>query len=263
MSKPIALVTGASRGLGLEIARKLAKEGYDVYGTSRNPSKISIEEPIAFLKLELRDKASIDALVQQLPEVDLLVNNAGNGQIGSVEEITRESIEELFEINLVNQIMLTKKYIPQMRERKSGTIVTVTSMAGTIPVPFSTLYATVKAGLDAFTKGLRNELINYNVKVFAAAPFQMDTSIPQTIDFKEDSPYLNEIIVAKDARDRALKNSEDPVHIAQKIIELIRMKNPPAHNALGHGSWRKEWIIKHMPKKMVERMVRKRFDLDY
>ena len=102
MAKPIALVTGASRGIGHEIAKSLLKDGYDVYGTSRHADKLSEEEKISgvsFLELDLLKPESIDTVISQFDSLDLLVNNAGFSQFGTVEEISMDSIEEIFTAN--------------------------------------------------------------------------------------------------------------------------------------------------------------------
>lgn len=263
MSKPIALITGASKGLGLAVAKRLMQEGYKVYGTSRNPELISEKHGIEFIKMDLDKPETIDELFVKLPKIDLLVNNAGFSQVGTVEEISMENVRNIFEVNLFNQIYLTKLYIPQMRERQSGTIINITSMAGTTPVPFSTIYAAVKGSFDSFTKGLRNELYYYGIKVFAVAPFQMHTTIPQTNDYEVNSPYKEHLTIAKKMRDRAIDEAEDPDYIANQIMKLIKKKNPRVHNPVGKNHRLLSCLIWLLPQKRVEKLVRKRFGLDY
>lgn len=263
MKKPVALVTGATRGLGLALSKALNEDGYDVYGTSRSPEKYDEFNFMKLLRLDLDDTKTIDELFNRLSHVDLLINSAGYSQIGTVEEASLESIKELFDVNLFHQIYLTQKYIPGMRERKKGTIINITSMAGSAPVPYSTIYAAVKSAFDAFSKGLRNELSQFGIRVVAVAPFQMNTTIPQTRLYEENSPYLEALTKAKAARDRALANAEDPDYIAKQVIGILHTKNPRPHIAVGKGAWRKEWLIKYLPNKNVERKVKRRFDLDY
>lgn len=263
MNKPVALVTGATRGLGFALAKALHAEGYTVYGTSRNPEEHKDLSFMHLLHLDLGDIKSIDELHEQLPEVDLLINSAGYSQIGTVEEASLESIKELFDVNFFNQIYLTQKYIPGMRERRKGKIINITSMAGSAPVPYSTIYASVKSAFDAFSKGLRNELSQFGITVVAVAPFQMNTTIPQTRHYSEESPYKNALLKAKAARDRFLANAEDPDYIAQQVVKILKQSNPRPHIAVGKGAWRKEWLIKFLSNKNVEKKVKRRFDLDY
>lgn len=263
MNKPIALVTGATKGLGLAIAKALDKNGYQVYGTSRTPDNYIDSFNFKLLKLDLADRRTIDELFIELPEVHLLINNAGYSHVGSVEETKIDRIEELFNVNLINQIYLTQKYIPSMRRKQKGSIINITSMAGSVPVPYSTLYASVKSAFDGFSKGLRNELSQFGINVLAVAPFQMNTSIPQERGFELDSPYQPYISKAKKARDSALANAENPEYIAEQIISILNETNPRPHIALGKGAWKKEWLIKYLPNKWVEKIAKKRFDLDY
>ena len=130
MKKQIALVTGASRGIGHEIAKSLLQHGYEVYGTSRHPDTLSEEEKIQgvkFLSLDLLKPETIDKVVSQFDSLDLLVNNAGFSQFGTVEEISMDSIQQIFAANLFSQIRLIKGFIPKMRKQRSGTIVNITS----------------------------------------------------------------------------------------------------------------------------------------
>lgn len=263
MNKPNALVTGATKGLGLAISRMLVQNGYNVYGTSRTPEKYKNDFKFHLLQLDLSDRKSIDSLVAELPEIDLLVNNAGYGHIGTVEETKIDRIEELFNVNLINQIYLTQKYIPQMRRKQNGTVINITSMAGSVPVPYSTLYASVKSAFDGFSKGLRNELSQFGITVIAIAPFQMNTGIPQEIGYQTESPYQPHIDKAKAARDKALANAEDPEYIADQINYILKTQTPRTHIAVGKGAWRKEWLIKFLPYKWVEKIAKNRFDLDY
>lgn len=263
MNKPIALVTGATKGLGLAIAKALDQNGYQVYGTSRTPEAYKDSLNFQLLRLDLSDRQTIDELAIELPEVHLLINNAGYSHIGTVEETQIDRIEELFNVNLINQIYLTQKYIPSMRKKQNGSIINITSMAGSVPVPYSTLYASVKSAFDGFSKGLRNEVSQFGINVIAIAPFQMNTSIPQEQGFQPNSPYQPHISKAKQARDNALTNAEDPQYIADQIISVLEESNPRPHIALGKGAWRKEWLIKYLPNKWVEKIAKKRFNLDY
>jgi short-subunit dehydrogenase len=261
MGKKRALITGASRGLGLALAKKLLSEGYEVFGTSRNISHCPKIDNLNYLCFDLNDPNSANIIFEELPEIDLIISNAGESQIGSIEETTSDRIREIFEVNVFNQITLVQKYIPGMRERKNGTIINITSMAGTTPVPHSSMYASAKAAMDAFSKGLRHELKPYGIKVIAVAPFQMQTSLPQTKDYRENSPYLDAILLVKKNRDLLLSQAFSPDEIANQIISIIHQKNPPAHVSVGKRSIVKEFLVRHLPKKMVENIVRKKFGL--
>lgn len=258
----IAIVTGASRGIGKALALELSKNGYEVIGTSRFPEQ-SVDFP--FMKLEyldLEDTKSIDTLFDKYPEVDLLVNNAGFSQIGSVEEITQDALNKTIAVNFTNQVLLTKKYIPGMRKKKSGVIVNVSSFGGTVPLPYATIYAAAKGAMNSFTRGLKNELKEFGIKVFAVAPFQVNTGISQKEDFNEYSPYYNRIKFVQRFRQNALDKAVEPEYVAKQIIRKINQRNPAYHSTVGKGAWIKEIVYAMLPKKAVEFGTRRLFKLD-
>ncbi len=264
MSKPVALVTGASRGIGHALAKALLKEGYEVYGTSRHPDTLPENEKIPgvkFLVMDLLKPDTIDDVISQFTSIDLLVNNAGYSQIGSVEEISFEHIQEIFDAILFSQIRLIKGFIPIMRKQKSGTILNVTSMGGTNPMPFSTMYGAAKAGFDKVSQGLRHELMPFNIKVVAIAPLYANTAIIQNQDYNEDSPYRIYIENAKKSRRNQLDSSADPKLIATQILKILKKKDPKAHYTVGSNAKIMGFLMRHLPQKLVERMIRKRFGL--
>lgn len=266
MKKPIALVTGASRGIGHEIAKALVGEGYEVYGTSRHPDTLSEEERIPgveFLSLDLLKPETIDSVISDFDSLDLLVNNAGFSQFGTVEEISMDSIQQIFAANLFSQIRLIKGFIPKMRKQRSGTIVNITSMAGSNPVPFSSIYGAVKGAFNKFSQGLRHELAKYNINVFAVAPLFANTAIVQTQDYNEDSPYIEDIMKVKQSRIEQMKKSVHPKIMAKQLMRILKKKNPKYHYTVGKNAKLMEFLMHHMPQKVIEKIYRKKFWLDY
>lgn len=260
--RPLAIVTGASRGIGLALAKELSENGYDVVGTSRNPESC---EQFSFMKLErldLSDVQTINAFTEKYPNVDLLINNAGSSQIGSIEEISEEAIRETMDVNFINHVLFIKNYIPGMRERKSGIIVNVTSYAGKVPLPYCAFYAAAKGAMDTFTVGLRNELKEFGIKVFAVAPFQINTGIRQREDFSKSSPYFDRIIKVQKIRSKAINSAVGPDYAARQIMQKIKEKNPPFHSAVGRRAKALEFLVKLAPVKILENRVRKIFELD-
>jgi short-subunit dehydrogenase len=262
MAKPIALVTGASRGIGHELAKALVNENYEVFGTSRHPETLPDFEKIPnvkFLLMDLLNPDTIEKVISQFNTIDLLINNAGYSQIGSVEEISFEKIEEIFDVNLFGQMRLIKGFLPIMRKQRSGTILNITSMAGTNPMPFSTVYAAAKAGFNKISQGLRHELAPFNIKVIAIAPLYANTAIVQNQDYKENSPYIENINRAKQSRRNQLNTSSDPKLIASQIMNILQKKHPKWHYTVGKNAWLMGFMLRHFPQKFVERSIQKRF----
>ncbi len=265
MNKPIALVTGASRGIGHGLAKRLVKEGYEVFGTSRHPDTLPETEKlpgVKFLEMDLLKQDTIDKIISHFSKLDLLVNNAGYSQIGSVEEISFEHIQEIFDAILFSQIRIIKGFIPMMRNQQKGTIVNITSMGGTNPMPFSAIYGAAKAGFDKLSQGLRHELVAFNIKVIAIAPLYANTAIIQNQDYREDSPYRDNIENAKQSRRSQLNTSADPTLIAEQIVKILKKKNPRYHYTVGTNAKLMGFLMRHLPQKMVENIIRKRFGLN-
>lgn len=153
------LITGASKGIGRALAAALAARGIPVIGTSRRPETIADPVPgVRYLTLDQEDDASVEACAAAAGPVEALVNNAGQSQIGAVEDVSMETVEELFRMDFFGLIRLTKAVLPGMRERGRGTIINIGSLTGTFPPPYQSAYAAIKLGLEAFTKVLRQEV---------------------------------------------------------------------------------------------------------
>jgi short-subunit dehydrogenase len=258
------LVTGASRGIGHEIAKKLVTEGYEVIGTSRHPNSLTDEEKIPgvrFTELDLLKPESVDTLISQFDTIDLLVNNAGFSQIGALEETPWDKINELYTADFFSQIRLIKGFIPIMRNQRSGTLVNITSLAGTNSNPYGTIYASCKAAFDRLSQGLRYELGKFNIKVISIAPLWVQTQIPQEKVFSDNSPYLENINRVKAKRDDTIKKAILPTAIACQLIKILRKRNPGAHYFVGRNRYIYTVLLKHLPQKWLERIVKNKFKL--
>jgi NAD(P)-dependent dehydrogenase (short-subunit alcohol dehydrogenase family) len=265
VSGRVALVTGASRGIGREIARALVDDGYRVFGTSRNPDGIPENERVAgviYLSLEMTDYASIERVVRDIGSVDVLVHNAGASQIGPVEEAPRSLIEHLFRLNLFGVVYLTRRLLPGMRERGHGTIINISSMAGRLVVPFSSIYAATKHGLDGYARGLRSEVRGFNIRVVNICPFGIRTSIEPVKRFEESSPYGPNIARVLEVRARAYERSPGPDVVARKLMRVLKKKNPRFSYVVGGIGPLLAFLYKILPERIIELIERRAFGLD-
>jgi NAD(P)-dependent dehydrogenase (short-subunit alcohol dehydrogenase family) len=147
----IALITGASSGIGAEVARQLVPRGLTVLGTSRHPEFVTDPIPgVRHLELDQNDRASIARCAEQAGPVDILVNNAGQSQMGPLEDTPMAVIEKLFATNVFGPIALTKAVLPGMRRRGRGTVVMVGSMLASFPLPFRSTYVATKCAINGF-----------------------------------------------------------------------------------------------------------------
>jgi short-subunit dehydrogenase len=264
-SAPRVLVTGASRGIGRAIADALARRGFEVLGTARDPAALPPEERVPgvqYLALDLTDEKSIGSLAANVAEIDVLINNAGGSQIGPIEEVPLESIRGLFEKNLIGPVRLTQAFLPGMRSRRSGRIIFISSYAGVSPVPFLSVYASTKAALTALARGLRQEVRAGGIWVSVIAPFDIHTTIPLELRFRNDSPYKDALLRVREVRDRSLAEAPDPSLVARKVLTVLSAARPLAFYPVGKNARLMGFLLKHLPDSFVEKVARKMFRVD-
>src|SRR4051795_10141916 len=165
----VALVTGASAGIGEAAASALVGAGFTVYGTSRKAPAGEKRGGVVFLPLDVTDDDSVAAAVREVlhrsGHIDVLVNNAGVGVAGAAEESSIEQARALFETNLFGSIRMTRAVLPHMREQGSGRIINVSSVLGFMPAPFMALYAATKHAIEGYSESLDHEVREHGVRV--------------------------------------------------------------------------------------------------
>src|SRR3954470_24156965 len=168
-TQQVALVTGASSGIGEAAARALRKAGFTVYGTSRRAVAGEERDELVFLPLDVTDDESVAGAVREVlarsGRIDVLVNNAGLGIAGAAEESSIEQARALFDTNVFGSIRMTRAVLPQMREQGSGRIINVSSVLGLVPAPFGALYAATKHAIEGYSESLDHEVREYGIRV--------------------------------------------------------------------------------------------------
>src|SRR5437763_6867840 len=176
----VALVTGASSGIGEAAAHALVGAGFTVYGTSRRATAGETRGEVVFLPLDVTDDESVADAVREVLDrsgrIDVLVNNAGLGVAGAGEESSLEQAHALFDTNLFGSIRMTRAVLPHMREQRSGRIINVSSIVGFIPVPYMALYATSKHALEGYCESVDHEVREPGVRVLLVEPAFTRTS---------------------------------------------------------------------------------------
>src|SRR5947199_6377052 len=170
----VALVTGASSGIGEAAARALVGAGFTVYGTSRKATPGEKRGEVVFLPLDVTNDASVADAVREVLDrsgrIDVLVNNAGLGVSGAAEESSVEQARALFETNLFGSMRMTRAVLPHMREQRSGRIINVSSLVGLIPVPYMALYASSKHALEGYSESIDHEVREPGRRVLLVEP---------------------------------------------------------------------------------------------
>ncbi|MGA2640645.1 MAG: SDR family NAD(P)-dependent oxidoreductase [Spirochaetia bacterium] len=259
-----ALVTGASRGIGKAITAALAANGWEVTGTCRNPKRLAPEDRIPgvrYLPLDFSRKSSMDALLRKVKNVDVLVNNAGSGSIGPVEEAPIEKVRALFENNFFGAVRLTQSLLPGMRARGGGSVFFMGSMASEIPRAFMSFYGASKAALKAFSEALRMEVRGFGIRVALIAPFSIATTFPQENQTKRGSVYAAAVARVKRTRDRMIMSGLEPQVVAETVMDLLGKKRPRAFTSVGRHAGLLAFLARHLPRPVIEALSARSFKL--
>lgn len=267
IKKPVAIVTGASSGIGLITARKLAKAGYRVFGTSRHLSPGKNHE-FEMLQLDVDDNQSAVALIQQVFDltgrIDLLVNNAGRSlSPAAAEESSVEQAQSLFNTNFFGVIRLTNAVLPYMRTQGQGRIVNVGSVLGFMPTPYYALYSATKFALRAYSESLDHEVRNQGIRVTVIEPAFMKTSIDansQPADLAKGLYDQARSSIEKRVAE-LLDQAEEPEVVADVILTAAKASKPKLTYTAGKVAARLKLMNVALPSKLLDAGVRKQFRL--
>lgn len=277
-SKQIALITGSNSGIGFETALYLARRGYTVWATMRNLQKsdelrkIAETErlPIEITPLDVDDDNSVKNAVAQILQksgrIDVLVNNAGYGLRGAIEEVSLDEWRKQFETNFFGAIRVTQAVLPQMRAQRSGAIVNISSVLGRMAIPFSGPYTSSKFALEGFSETLRYELAPWNIKViliepgFIATRFQENAQLAQAAQH-DDSPYA----LFKQASGRRIQRNiyrAAPAEIvAATIYRAITHPNPKLRYAVGRDANSLIPLRRFLPSRLFEYLLKRQLGI--
>ena len=261
MSK-VVLITGGSSGIGKSVGEFLTTKGFVVYGTSRNPSKIK-NHPFKLVALDVRKVETINNAIAEVIKnegrLDVLVNNAGMGITGPIEETPTEEMRNVFETNFFGAIEVMKAVLPQMRSQKNGLIINVTSIAGYMGLPFRGVYSATKGALELITEALRMEVKQFGIRVTNVAPGDFATNIASgryhTPVF-ETSPYKEVYQSNLDLMDAHVDSGSDPIEMAEAIYKIIYNNNPKVHYKVGEFMQKFSIALKRiLPDKVYEKLL--------
>jgi len=262
MKSQKVLITGASKGIGKAISLSLLNHGYRVIGTSRNPNKMEDKiNGLEYIQLDLLDDRSIDECIQKIGSVNILINNAGQSQIGAAEDVPLEKVKALFQINLFGIIKLTNAFLHSMIQNGKGYIIYIGSLAGKFAVPFQSSYVASKFALSGFTWSLRNEVMKHGVKVVMLEPNDINTTIQPEIFMPKNSRYKKELAKMMAARATSMANANPPEVVAKKVVEILNKKNPKPFYAVGGMAPLLLFLKRFLPDKIVENLLRRNYNL--
>ncbi len=266
MSK-IVFITGASSGIGKSIALYLHDKGYVVYGTSRNPDKVDV--PFSMVALDVTKEETIQEAITEVVKkegkIDVLINNAGKGITGPIEDTPTDEMRENFNTNFFGVIDVVKAVLPQMRAQKSGLIINTTSIAGYMGLPFRGIYSASKGALELVTEALSMEVKSFGIKVVNVAPGDFATNIASgryhTPVF-ENSAYKEKYAENLALMDSHVDSGKDPIVMAEAIYKILENKNPKIHYKVGAFMEKFSVVLKRvLPDKVYEKLLMNHYKL--
>ncbi|HAT7516941.1 TPA: SDR family NAD(P)-dependent oxidoreductase [Kluyvera ascorbata] len=249
MSKKVWFITGANRGIGLALTESLLRAGHRVVATARHTGKLkTLTDTDNLLALTLniisreQARSAVTEAVRHFGQIDVLVNNAGYGQLGWFEDAAEEEIRRQFEVNLFGTMNVTREVLPVMRKQKSGHIFTVSSTAGFNGVEGSSLYAASKFAVEGWMQGLNREVSPLGIKTTIVAPGGFRTDFLDESSVAHAKPSVSDYCDSVTAFTTMLnrfshRQPGDPAKLGEVFISLSEMNEPPHRFAAGSDAY--------------------------
>ena len=264
----VALITGASSGIGKSTADFLSNKNYTVYGTGRNP-KNSENDSFSLISLDVTKLDSIqkavDYIINKEGRIDVLVNNAGMGITGSIEDTPTDEMRKVFDTNFFGAIDVMKAVLPHMRKQQSGTIINITSITGYLALPYRGVYSATKGALGLVTEAIRMEAKEFGIKMATIAPGEVATNIAAGRYYTpilENSAYKEKYQINLNLMNDHVDSGLDPVKVAQQIYKIINLNQPKVHYKVGGFMDKISITLKRiLPSKIFEKLLMNRYKL--
>jgi NAD(P)-dependent dehydrogenase (short-subunit alcohol dehydrogenase family) len=240
------LVTGAGRGMGLDIANAALAAGHAVVATARNPGTVTAalaeDDDVLAVKLDVTDpadaEAAVKAAVDRFGRIDVLVNNAGNFNAGFFEELSPEEFRAQIETTLFGPVNVTRAVLPVMRDQRSGLLVAISSTAGIVGQEFCTAYAAAKFGVEGWMESLTPELAPFGIRTMLVEPgfFRTELLTPESTKYAESSiedyaERTKQTVTAWKSMNG--QQGGDPAKLANALVQLASQEEPPLRFAAG------------------------------
>lgn len=254
------LITGASSGIGRSTAEYLVKKGHRVFGASRSePKGVEFEWVCMDVTSEDSVQEAVNLVLKKAGRIDVLVNNAGLGIVGPLEETTDELIQKVFNTNVMGTLRVCRAIIPLFRKQRSGMILNISSIAAEMGLPFRGIYSASKASLELLTETLSMELQEFNIRVCSVLPGDIATSINQNrlvVSLREDSVYAERFAKIHRQINEEVSQAAQPIVIARMVARIIGMKNPELHYTVGPFIQKSAILLRRiLPQRSFERLL--------
>jgi short-subunit dehydrogenase len=261
----VAIVTGASTGIGLATANALKQAGYRVFGTSRKVVKSY--DDITILICDVTSETSVKNMVaevlQQTGRIDLLVNNAGIGLLGGAEESSIAQTQALFDVNFFGITRVTNAVLPTMRQQKKGRIINISSILGLMPAPYNALYSATKHAVEGYSESLDHELRAFGIRVVLVEPAMTRTAFEENIT-RPDKPLPIYDAVRTDmesvVRD-GISTGDAPEVVAETVVKAATATKPKRRYTAGKIACQLRFLRRFVPEDILDKNLRKFFKL--
>jgi short-subunit dehydrogenase len=229
----VILVTGASHGIGRACANRLAIEGHHVYGTSRHPENVNELKNLNILAMDVNSDESVDALINEVVglegRIDVVINNAGFGIAGSIEDTSVEEAKSIFETNFFGLLRVCRAVVPKMREMGQGKIINISSLGGRIGLPFQGLYSATKFAVEGLSEALRMEVRQFGIAVTVIEPGDMRTNFTDnrryTKGSMDSSPYAVALKRTMNVVETDERQGSSPEQVADLVARLVSRRS--------------------------------------
>jgi len=265
----IALVTGASSGIGEATALRLVKAGYKVYGTSRRGAQAGQAKPFEMLALDVTQDESAEAAVRTLiareGRIDLLVNNAGFGVApAGAEESSIAQAQAIFDTNFFGLVRMTRAVLPHMRRQGSGRILNMSAVFGFLPMPYMALYAATKHAVEGYSESLDHELRTRGIRVSVIEPANTNTQFDANLlepDEKLEA-YREARAAVTQKMNELVEQGDSPAVVADTVLKAALALNPKLRYTAGARAGGLQWLRRFAPAALVDAGIRKNLQLD-
>ena len=262
------LITGCSSGIGRETARVFLEDGWEVYATARNPADIQTlgDSGANIASLDVTDEDDVERVVERIVDeegrIDCLVNNAGYAQLGPVEDVPVERVEDQFGVNVFGPHRLARAVLPHMRERRTGTIVNVSSLGGRLASPGMGVYNGSKFAMEAMTDALRPEVSEYGIDAVLVEPGPVDTAFveranEETNGLERSDAYesLYSVLDDTEAVGGGGPGAVPPRRVAETILDAANLTDPAARYPVGQIA-KAGLLARFVPAKLRDKVYR-------
>ena len=256
----VVIITGASSGIGLATAKRLAAKGYKVYGLALNEYS---DEAFECFRADVNDTAAIESIFQTVKQregrIDTVINNAGFGIAGAVEYASLEMIQKIFDTNLTAVVKISSIAIKYLKETK-GNLINISSVAGVLPIPFQACYSATKAAVLNFSLALDSEVRRFGVKVTAILPGDTKTGFTEARVIEgEEADYGGHVEKSVKRMEKDEQNGKSPDSVARVIERVLKKRCPPLKITVGAEYKLFVLLGKLLPTRLVNYILRKMY----